>query len=276
MKVIQITQERQPFMMPMLDVQTLETQPRPTQAAQLQFLEEQVSEADLAEQDPTHGAPPPLAIRVMLADDHELIRQGLRMVLEQEEDIVVIGEAVNGLNLVHAIEAGARPDVVLIDLQMPQMSGVEATARISQLTPDITIIGLSAMEDESARMAMLQAGARAYIMKSMASEKLVQTIRATVPPASYRRLTEPCRTNKQGEDHQTEGEGQGFEGLTPREQDVLQVLLQGYSNKEIARRLVISERTVHTHLGNIFSKMAVNSRTEAVVVALRDGWLSII
>ncbi len=250
-------------------------------------LEEQVGMSEILTEPRPPRAVSKSCIRVMLADDHELIRQGLRAILELEDDIIVIGEAVNGLNLVRGVEAGARPDVVLMDLQMPEMGGVEATACISKLLPDTTIIGLTAVDEETSRHQMLQAGASEYVIKSAAADELVHTIRTATAKAAHRHSLLPranrhfkeqtaetglAATESVNRDSARENSKSG-EDLTQREQDVMHTLMQGYSNKEIARRLVISERTVQTHLSNIFSKMNVSSRTEAVVIAMRYGWV---
>jgi NarL family two-component system response regulator LiaR len=213
-------------------------------------------------------------IQVVLVDDHELMRQGLRAVLEQEDGIRVIGEAGSGEFFLQQVQKGLRPDVVLMDLQMKGISGVEATKRIKQLLPRIQIVGLSAQEEEHAALAMRRAGAFGYVIKAAAVADLVKVVRAAYAfgnnspsavseDAKNRNARSTRRTRKHRMPH----------NLTRRELDVVRTLMQGCSNKEIARQLVISERTVQTHLSNIFAKMQVTSRTEVVLAAINNGWL---
>lgn len=213
--------------------------------------------------------------RVFLADDHMLVRQGMRSLLEMEEDIAIVGEASNGHEALEKIHSGPRPHVILMDVHMPVMTGIEATRRIKATMPDVLVIGLTASEDDSTIADMLRAGASGYVLKSAAASDLVKTIRSV---RANRNLADndlrQRLTNYKSYNDQLPGDSkkQIHQRLTRREMDVMQALLRGYSNKEIARELVISERTVQTHLSNIFSKMDVNSRTEAVLVAMRDGW----
>lgn len=217
--------------------------------------------------------------RVFLADDHMLVRQGMRSLLEMEEDIIIIGEASNGHDAIEQIESGPRPHVVLMDVHMPVMTGIEATRRLKILMPDVLIIGLTASEDDATIADMLKAGASGYVLKSAAASELVKTIRSarnnrTAIDKSLRKRANRYNHRNSYNDKTPPEKPNLHQRLTRREMDVMKALLQGFSNKEIARELVISERTVQTHLSNIFSKMDVNSRTEAVLVAMRDGWVS--
>lgn len=213
-------------------------------------------------------------IQVVLVDDHELMRQGLRAVLEQEEGIRIIGEAGSGEFFLQQVQKGLRPDVVLMDLQMKGISGVEATKRLKQLLPRIQIVGLSAQEEEHAALAMRRAGAFGYVIKAAAVSDLVKVVRAAYAFANNSpgainedTLNRSARTARRPRKHRMP------HNLTRRELDVVRTLMQGCSNKEIARQLVISERTVQTHLSNIFAKMQVTSRTEVVLAAINNGWL---
>jgi DNA-binding NarL/FixJ family response regulator len=210
-----------------------------------------------------------------------LVRQGMRSLLEMEEDIVIIGEASNGHDAVERILSGQRPHVVLMDVHMPVMTGIEATRRIKSLMPDVLVIGLTASEEDATLSEMLQAGAVGYVLKSAAASELVKTIRSarsnrTAIDQDLHQKANRYNQQMNFADPQPHDKAKKniHQRLTRREMDVMKALLQGYSNKEIARELVISERTVQTHLSNIFSKMDVNSRTEAVLVAMRDGWIS--
>jgi len=220
------------------------------------------------------------AIQVVLVDDHEMMRQGLRAILEQEKDIQVVGEAGSGESLLHQLQNGIAPDVVLMDLQMKGMSGVEATKRLKSFMPAIQVVGLSALEEDHAALAMHRAGAFSYVVKSAAAAELVQNVRAAhaqrvtsmMRSQNLHDLNDPKRGRpanpvKRIRKHRTP------HNLTRRELDVIRTLMLGCSNKEIARRLVISERTVQTHLSNIFAKMQVTSRTEVVLAAINNGWL---
>ncbi len=217
--------------------------------------------------------------RVFLADDHMLMRQGMRSLLEMEDEIVIVGEASNGADAIEKIQNGLRPHIILMDVCMPIMTGIEATRRIKMLMPDVMIIGLTASEDDSTISDMLKAGASGYVLKSAAASELVKTIRSArtnrsaVDPAIRNRAERFNHRNAFAEQEMPEKKNT-YQRLTRREMDVMKVLLLGFSNKEIARQLIISERTVQTHLSNIFGKMDVNSRTEAVLTAMRDGWVA--
>ena len=218
--------------------------------------------------------------RVFLADDHMLVRQGMRSLLEMEEDIVIVGEASNGHDTVEKVLNGLRPHIVLMDVHMPVMTGIEATRRIKMVMPDVLIVGLTASEEDATIAEMLKAGASGYVLKSAAASDLVKTIRSArsnrnaIDNDLRQRVSRYNRRSGYNEQTAQEPKQTIHQRLTRREMDVMQALLRGYSNKEIARELVISERTVQTHLSNIFSKMDVNSRTEAVLIAMRDGWIA--
>ncbi|MEZ4620622.1 MAG: response regulator transcription factor [Caldilineaceae bacterium] len=220
------------------------------------------------------------AIQVMLVDDHEMMRQGLRAILEQENDIQVVGEAGSGEALLHQLQNGITPDVVLMDLQMKGMSGVEATKRLKSSMPTIQVVGLSALEEDHAALAMHRAGAFSYVVKSAAAAELVQNVRAAhAQYISHLMHSQSAadingtKRNRQSSSVKRMRKHRAPHNLTRRELDVIRTLMLGCSNKEIARRLVISERTVQTHLSNIFAKMQVTSRTEVVLAAINNGWL---
>ena len=212
-------------------------------------------------------------IQVVLVDDHELMRQGLRSILEREEGLRVIGEASSGEMFLQQVQKGLRPDVVLMDLQMKGMSGVEATKRLKQLLPRMQIVGLSAQEEEHAALAMRRAGAFGYVVKASALDDLVRVVRAAYSYGNIGSVSNEESKNHSARNIRRIRKHRLPHNLTRRELDVVRTLMQGCSNKEIARQLVISERTVQTHLSNIFAKMQVTSRTEVVLAAINNGWL---
>lgn len=217
-------------------------------------------------------------IQVVLADDHALVREGFRRILEQEKDICVIGEVNNGKNLIEQIEEGIRPDIILMDVNMPEMTGIEATKRIGELLPNASIIGLSAEEESAILEEMVSAGASDYIVKSSGSTELVNTIRKVhlgqgeAESTILRKVRHKARKRHKGQLKKSRAK-HVQSSLTSRELDVMTFLTKGHTNREIAHQLFISERTVQTHLSNIFHKFQVNSRTEAVLVAVRQGWM---
>ena len=208
---------------------------------------------------PTAGAVTPRA-RVLVVDDHSLLRTGVANIINQEPGLEVIAEAANGRE---AIDAFVRhhPDVVLMDLRMPEMEGVEAVRRIREIDPHARVIVLTTYDADEDIARALQAGAKAYILKDIAADALVACIHDVLAGKTY---LAPAAAAKLAE-HVTQVQ------LTPRELSALRLLANGHSNKEIATALSISERTVKTHLGHLFEKLGVTSRTEAVRVATRRG-----
>ena len=215
-------------------------------------------------------------ITVLLADDHAVVRQGTRELLERENDIDVVAEASDGKEAVQkAIKK--RPDVVVMDFAMPELNGIEATRQIKAVAPGTTILVLTAYDSDQYIFAFLEAGAAGYLLKDVQVDELVDAIRAVhagesiLHPAIARkvinRFAQP--EEKRYTVHAV------LDQLTERELEVLRLAAKGMSNREIARDLTISERTVQTHLTNVFNKMGVGSRTEAVVHALRKGWITL-
>ncbi len=211
-------------------------------------------------------------IRVVLVDDHAILRQGLRRLLEDEPDIDVVGEAANGLEAV-AVTRALAPDLVLMEIVMPRLNGVEATKQIKLSNPTTAILALSAHDDDRYVLGLLEAGAAGYLLKTATYQEVIHAIRAVhageavLHPAIAGRLLaragrSPARVapNRSGD-------------LTERELAVLRLAAKGMSNKEIASQLVLSVPTVKAHLVNIFNKMGVGSRTEAVMQALNEGWV---
>ena len=198
--------------------------------------------------------------RVLVVDDHSLLRTGVANIINLEPDLTVVAEAANGRDAVAAFDAH-RPDVVLMDLRMPEMEGVEAVRRIRELDPQARVIVLTTYDADEDIARALQAGAKAYILKDIAAAALVACVRDVLNGKTYLAPTAAAKLAERVTQVQ----------LTPRELAALRLLASGQSNKEIATSLDISERTVKTHLAHLFQKLGVTSRTEAVRVATRRG-----
>ena len=211
-------------------------------------------------------------IRVILADDHALVRQGIRQFLEGDEDIEVVAEAADGGRALQLVEE-LRPDVVLLDIQMPGMSGVEATRQIKARFPEVRILILTAYDDDPYVFALLQAGADGYLLKTVEVDDLLRGVRAVyrgesvLSPEVTQKVLQQIRTRRPA------GAVEQIEVLTSRELEILRLAAQGLTNKAIGQEMGISDRTVQGHLANIFGKLGVASRTEAVTEALKRGWI---
>ena len=215
-------------------------------------------------------------IRVLLADDHAVVRQGTRELLEREPSIDVVAEASDGKQAVH-LALRERPDVVVMDFAMPELNGIEATRQIKAVEPAIAVLVLTAYDSHQYIFAFLEAGAAGYLLKDVQVDELVDAIRAVhagesiLHPAIARKVVD--RFARPQETLQTVQVA--LDQLTERELEVLRLAAKGMSNREIAQELIISVRTVQTHLTNVFNKMGVGSRTEAVVHGLRKGLITL-
>jgi DNA-binding NarL/FixJ family response regulator len=213
-------------------------------------------------------------IRVVLADDHAVVRKGIREFLEEAGDIQVVAEAGDGAQAV-ALVAEHQPDVAVLDVQMPELTGIEATRRIKAQHPDVAVLILTAYDDDPYVFALLQAGASGYILKTADSGDLVQAVRAVyrgesaLDPRVAQKVVQQLTTGR------PLGAHAAVEGLTEREIEVLRLVARGLTNKAVGQELGISDRTVQGHLANIYGKLGVSSRTEAVTEALRQGWITI-
>lgn len=213
----------------------------------------------------------PRAIRVLLADDHELFRRGVRRLLEAEDDVEVVGEAESGEDTVRQVEELA-PDVVLLDVAMPNLSGIDAARAIKTTSPRTGLIMLTVHSEEEFLFEAIKAGAMGYLLKDCTPEELVRAIHVVfegegllAPTMAAKVMHEFARTRDSRELASV------LNSLTHRETEILQYVSAGLANKEIALRLAISERTVKNHLSNIMEKLHVNSRTQAAVYAIRSG-----
>jgi NarL family two-component system response regulator LiaR len=217
-------------------------------------------------------------IRVLIVDDHAMVRQGLRTFLELQTistpTIEVAGEAVNGYDAVMLAER-IQPDIVLLDLVMPVMDGIQATEKILQCSPSTRVIILTSFGEEDKVLPAIRAGAQGYLLKDIPPTELVQAVREAylgrvqLHPEVAKKLMQVAVAKDEPRSEQ--GNKSPADGLTEREQDVLHLIADGKSNREIAEQLFISEKTVKTHVSNILSKLHLDDRTQAAIYALRRG-----
>ncbi|MEJ2556833.1 MAG: response regulator transcription factor [Anaerolineae bacterium] len=213
-------------------------------------------------------------IRVVLADDHAVVRKGIHDFLEEADDIQVVAEATTGTEAV-TVTLEQQPDVTVLDIQMPEMSGVEAARQIKAQAPEVQVLVLTAYDDDPYIFAMLQAGASGYVLKNASSEELVRAVRAVARGESALDPTVTAKVMSQLAGGKPPGAQAVVEGLTQRELEVLRLAAKGQTNRAIGRELGISDRTVQGHLANIFGKLGVSTRTEAVLLALKQGWITL-
>ena len=212
----------------------------------------------------------------MIADDHAVMREGTRQILEQETDLEVVAEAADGEEAVK-LAGNSKPDVAIIDIAMPRVDGIKATQQIKALYPSIAVLILSAYDDDQFVFSLVEAGAAGYLLKSVRGRELIEAVRAVyngesvLHPAIARKVLNRLAPV-------VSGKLQGsklLEVLSEREMEVLRLATRGLSNQDIASELCLSLRTVQAHLGHIFNKLQVSSRTEAVVRALKEGWITL-
>jgi DNA-binding NarL/FixJ family response regulator len=215
-----------------------------------------------------------MRITILLAEDHKIVREGTRQLLEQSVDMQVVGEASDGLEAVRLAEE-IKPNVIVMDVRLPRMNGIEATRAITSRFPTIKVLILSAYDDDSYVFPLLEAGASGYLLKTSSGAELAEAIRlvysgqtALSPRISAKII------NRLGGRQAYRASGMP-DGLTEREMDVLRAAAHGHANKAIALQLGISSQTVQVHLRNIFSKLGVNSRSEAVARAIQHGWITL-
>jgi NarL family two-component system response regulator LiaR len=214
-------------------------------------------------------------IKILLAEDHVIVREGTRDLIQREPDMEVVGEASDGEEAIDLTKK-LHPDVVIMDIAMPRLNGIEATKQIKTLYPSISILILTAYDNDQYIFAILEAGAAGYLLKNVRGRDLVDAIHAvhagesvlypTVARRVISHLISPVSSTT---------EVQTTEPLSEREMEVLKLAAKGMSNKDIAEELFLSSRTVQAHLGNIFNKLGVGSRTEAILCGLRRGWFTL-
>ena len=215
-----------------------------------------------------------MSIRILLADDHAVMRTGLRLVLERQEDFEVVAEAADGREAV-SLAAKLNPDVAVLDIGMPNLNGIEATRQIGAANPNLPVVILSMHSDESYVLRALKAGARGYLLKESAESDLISAIRAVhsgkafFSPAVSRMLVEDYV--RQLQDREIED---SYDLLTTREREILQLIAEGKSNKEIAAALNLSLYTVETHRGNLMEKLNLHTVPELILYAVRKGVIS--
>ena len=210
--------------------------------------------------------------KIVLADDHHVVRQGLRSLLEAESDFSVIGEAGDGLEVTQLVER-LRPDVLVLDLMMPSLNGLEVTRQVSQRSPRTHVVILSMHANEAYVLEALRAGAVAYVLKESTSAELVRAVREAV---AGRRYLSPPLSERAIEAYMQKAESatlDPYETLTAREREVLHLVAEGHTNAEIADRLFISRRTVETHRANLMRKLGLRTQTDLISYALRRGIL---
>jgi two-component system, NarL family, response regulator LiaR len=205
-----------------------------------------------------------MSIRILIADDHGIVRQGLRMYLQFDSQLEVVGDASNGKEaLEQAVKL--RPDIVLMDILMPVMDGLQATAAIRRQLPDTEVIALTSVLDDAIIHQAIRAGAIGYLLKDTGSDELCRAIHAAV--AGQVQLSRQVAMRMAADQNET----RLLQALTERELEVLRQVARGCSNKEIALNLTIAEKTVKAHVGSILSKLGATSRTQAALIAIRSG-----
>jgi two-component system, NarL family, response regulator LiaR len=203
-------------------------------------------------------------ITVLIVDDHPIVRQGLRQLLEVQDDLEVVAEAEDGQSAIESI-ADMLPDVVLMDLVMPGINGVDATRKIREISPHTQVVVLTSHHEDALVFPAIKAGALSYLLKSSLPEEVIDAVRAAarhearLHPRIAKRLMQ-----------EVSGDAPSLDSLTPRELEVLQLIAQGQDNRQIAASLVVSEKTVKTHVSNLLSKLQMADRTQAAIYAIRQ------
>ncbi len=214
-------------------------------------------------------------MRILIADDHAIVREGLRTMLEAQPDIEIVGEATDGEEAVNKTKE-VQPDIVLMDITMPGMNGLEATRQIRQLDPDVRILVLTMHEGDEYFFKILEDGASGYFVKGGSSSELISALRVVwngdmfiYPTMTKKLINDYLQRVKAGQDEES------YDGLTKREREILKLLAEDHTNQEIAELLVISTATVQTHRANVMAKLGLHSRTELIKYAIRRGFITL-
>lgn len=208
------------------------------------------------------------SVRVVLIDDHDLLRRGMKTMLESEGNIEIVGEASDGLAAVDLVE-DCEPDVVLIDVVMPRRNGIDTTKELKDAFPNVGVVVLSGHDEQQFVFDALKAGASGYLLKTADLDEVVATVRSVASGEAKLDPTIAGKVLTEFQSYQRSAVTEGFQPLTPREREILSLMSEGLPNKTIASRLSISERTVTTHVANIYSKLHVNNRVSAIQEAMR-------
>jgi DNA-binding NarL/FixJ family response regulator len=214
-------------------------------------------------------------ITILLAEDHKVVREGTRRLLESQSDFEVVGEASDGIEAIELAKKW-KPQIIIMDVSMPRLNGIEATKQIKALYPNMAILVLTGYDDDEYVFALLEAGAAGYLLKESSGEELIDAIRQVMTgepvlhPKIMKKVLNRLRAPVEEASTQTSSEV-----LSDREMEVLRLAATGMSNMEIANSLTLSVRTVQTHLRSIFNKLGVGSRSEAIVYGLKKGWLTL-
>ena len=211
-------------------------------------------------------------LRVLLADDHIVVRQGLKRLIEEQPDIVVVGEAGDGAETIQQVQH-LKPDVVVMDISMPGMNGLVATKKLKELRPDIVVVTLTRHADDAYLQELLRAGASGYVLKQSAPNELIQAIRATAAGGHYLDSTLTARVTAGFLGREGRRLTQPGAAPSERESEVLRLIASGYSNKEIASQLALSVKTVEAHKANAMRKLGLSGRIDIVNYAILQGWL---
>lgn len=214
-------------------------------------------------------------MRILLAEDHKVVREGTRRLLESQNDFEVVGEASDGVEAVELTKK-LKPEIIIMDVSMPRLNGIEATKQIKALYPNIAILVLTGYDDDEYVFALLEAGAAGYLLKESSGEELIDAIRQvmTGEPVLHPKIMKKVLNRLRSPVEDQPGQSL-VDVLSDREMEVLRLAAKGMSNMEIADSLTLSVRTVQTHLRSIFNKLGVGSRSEAIVYGLKKGWLTL-
>jgi NarL family two-component system response regulator LiaR len=213
-------------------------------------------------------------IKVLLAEDHVVVREGIRERIQREEDMEIVGEVGDGEEAIQLAEQ-LKPDIILMDIAMPKLNGIEASRRIKSASPSISILVLTAYDNEEFIFALLEAGVAGYLLKNVRGQELLNAIRATYEGES---VLSPTIAKKVFGRMQLEAKRavkERKEVLSERELEVVKLAAEGLANREIAKELFVGGRTIQTHWRNIFNKLGVSSRTEALMACLKKGWITL-